>query len=173
MWYILLITIRILCLECGSETINPKYCSKSCSVTANNRLKPKRKAGSFPCKGNCGNTVSRPDGRFCSDECRRQFKYDTYITNWLKTVNFANKSTTPHQVRHYLLMDQGGVCSICKMKPFWNGSELSFISDHIDGNATNNQRDNLRMICPNCDSQTPTFKSRNRGNGRRKRKTRY
>lgn len=45
--------------------------------------------------------------------------------------------------------------------------------DHIDGDATNNHRDNLRMVCSNCDSQLPTFKSRNRGNGRHFRRERY
>lgn len=45
--------------------------------------------------------------------------------------------------------------------------------DHIDGDAANNRRDNLRMVCPNCDSQLPTFKSRNRGKGRHSRRERY
>ena len=34
--------------------------------------------------------------------------------------------------------------------------------DHIDGNASNNKRDNLRCICPNCDSQLDTYKSKNK-----------
>ena len=38
---------------------------------------------------------------------------------------------------------------------------------HIDGNAANNRRDNLRMICPNCDSQLETFKSKNKNSSRR------
>ena len=31
------------CLNCGKETTNPKYCSKSCSATHTNILYPKRK----------------------------------------------------------------------------------------------------------------------------------
>ena len=38
--------------------------------------------------------------------------------------------------------------------------------DHIDGNAANNRRDNYRAICPNCDSQLDTFKSKNKNSSR-------
>ena len=39
--------------------------------------------------------------------------------------------------------------------------KIIFILDHIDGNASNNSRENLRLICPNCDSQLDTYKSKN------------
>ena len=70
-----------------------------------------------------------------------------------------------YNVRAYkndILKEQGGVCAICGMKPEWNGKELIFIIDHIDGFASHNYRDNLRCICPNCDSQLDTYKSKNK-----------
>jgi hypothetical protein len=45
--------------------------------------------------------------------------------------------------------------------------KLTFVIDHIDGDASNNKRENIRMICPNCDSQTETFKSKNKNSKRR------
>jgi transposase-like protein len=47
-------------------------------------------------------------------------------------------------------------CSVCTTKE-WCGKLLDLHLDHIDGDTTNNLATNLRWICPNCHSQTPTF----------------
>lgn len=38
---------------------------------------------------------------------------------------------------------------------------LSFELDHIDGDNSNHKLSNLRILCPNCHSKTPTFRGRN------------
>jgi len=38
--------------------------------------------------------------------------------------------------------------------------------NHLDGCFTNNQEDNLEVLCPNCHSLTPSYRSLNRGKGR-------
>jgi hypothetical protein len=53
-------------------------------------------------------------------------------------------------------------CEICKNGPMWMNKPLNCELDHIDGNDSNHRLENLRMICPNCHSQTPTFRSKNR-----------
>ncbi len=45
----------------------------------------------------------------------------------------------------------------------WFGSPLTLDVDHIDGDFHNNQRANLRFLCPNCHRQTPNFAGRSRG----------
>src|SRR5258705_9067017 len=45
----------------------------------------------------------------------------------------------------------------------WNGRPLPLILDHIDGNRRNNRLENLRLLCPNCDSQLSTRGGANRG----------
>jgi len=64
------------------------------------------------------------------------------------------------------------LCS-CGIEDTWNGVTLALIVDHVNGDATNNRRENLRLICPNCDSQLLTYKARNRGSGRHYRRQQY
>jgi Zn finger protein HypA/HybF involved in hydrogenase expression len=61
-------------------------------------------------------------------------------------------------------------CECCGLKNEWNGKLINLQLDHIDGNSLNNNIYNLRIICPNCHSQTNTFSGRNRGNSLNKRK---
>lgn len=79
----------------------------------------------------------------------------------------------PRMVKSFLLEEQDHRCLICNMKDEWQGKPIVFILDHIDGNSENNLRENLRVVCPNCDSQLPTYKAKNTGNGRFKRRQRY
>jgi hypothetical protein len=53
------------------------------------------------------------------------------------------------------------VCSLCGILTKWNGKPLVLRIDHINGNRRDNQRGNLRKVCPNCDSQLPTYCSKN------------
>ena len=52
-------------------------------------------------------------------------------------------------------------CEICGIVD-WNGKKLNFELDHIDGNSRNHKLENLSIVCPNCHSQTDTFRSKNR-----------
>jgi hypothetical protein len=49
------------------------------------------------------------------------------------------------------------ICNICKLLPEWNGKPLILELDHINGISSDNTLSNLRLICPNCHSQTDTF----------------
>lgn len=54
-------------------------------------------------------------------------------------------------------------CAICSLAPEWNGSPLVMILDHINGINNDNRLTNLRLVCPNCNSQLPTHAGKNKG----------
>jgi 5-methylcytosine-specific restriction endonuclease McrA len=87
-------------------------------------------------------------------------------------IEQEQKANGPRQGRKYLLEQNGNKCEICHNK-VWEGQSIPLVIDHIDGNADNWLLSNLRLICPNCDAQTPTYKKKNNGNGRYSRRMRY
>lgn len=52
-------------------------------------------------------------------------------------------------------------CAICKLGPVWEEEKLVLQLDHINGINNDNRVENLRLVCPNCHSQTATFSGRN------------
>lgn len=51
-------------------------------------------------------------------------------------------------------------CAICHLPNEWNGQPLVMVLDHINGVHNDCRRENLRLLCPNCNSQQPTFAGR-------------
>lgn len=64
---------------------------------------------------------------------------------------------THERRKQIVLEEQNYRCLHCGINE-WNGKSIILELDHIDGNNTNNQRNNLRCLCPNCHSQTHTWK---------------
>lgn len=52
-------------------------------------------------------------------------------------------------------------CSECGLKGTWNGKPISLQMDHINGINNDNRLVNLRILCPNCHSQTKTYSGKN------------
>lgn len=52
-------------------------------------------------------------------------------------------------------------CSECGLSE-WRGKPLSIHVDHVNGIASDHRLENLRMLCPNCHSQTETYGGKNR-----------
>lgn len=53
-------------------------------------------------------------------------------------------------------------CEMCGQGEIWNGHRIALILDHINGIATDNRIENLRIVCPNCAAALPTHCGRNK-----------
>lgn len=52
-------------------------------------------------------------------------------------------------------------CSVCGLGGTWNDKPLVLVLDHINGINNDYRMENLRLVCPNCNSQLDTFAGRN------------
>jgi Zn finger protein HypA/HybF involved in hydrogenase expression len=114
---------------------------------------------------NCGVEVKKANtqGKYCSNKCQADHRLNVSIQN----------GTAKHRtLKRYLVKTSGNKCWTCGITN-WNNKPIVMELEHIDGNSTNNNLDNLSLICPNCHSQTPTYKAKNIGNGRHSRRQRY
>jgi hypothetical protein len=78
-------------------------------------------------------------------------------------VIFCQNSTytNRHEIKRRLI--RSGVpeqCALCRIGPEWNGFPLTLHLDHINGVFNDHRRENLRLLCPNCHSQTSTYAGR-------------
>ena len=161
------------CKNCG-KGFQPKwkknmFCSSSCSATYNNKKKGRMSETCEFCKKEF--YKRHRDARFCSIKCSSENLRNNKIKKFLLGELSDEQVRTP-SIRRYLVLRQEGKCEICGSEPFHNGRVLVFVVDHIDGDCTNNNHENIRAICPNCNSQTETFTGKNVGNQKEKRRAR-
>lgn len=83
------------------------------------------------------------------------------IEQLLKRPNTAN---TRRSLRKRLLKDNlvEEVCQMCGLGPVWKGKPLTLQIDHIQGKKPIKTLADIRLLCPNCHSQTSTYAGRNR-----------
>ena len=155
------------CVQCNTVTKNPKFCSRTCSVTHKNlksHWRAERGILHPPCVV-CGQKIEA--GTTWSNKCHQARYYKLRLDNWNETGKIGRGA-----LRKYLLYKQHEKCLHCGIDK-WNEKPITLEIEHIDGNADNNAEKNVCLLCPNCHSQTPTYKAKNKGNGRHFRRLRY
>lgn len=142
------------CPECGKqlpfERRRAKFCNSSCSAKFNNRGVTRHIKGSKICT--CGNP-KKVTNKHCS-ECIEKRVYNRVLS--------LEEAKTDHTRKLLIMRDRPYRCEVCGISD-WMEKPINLDLDHIDGNSDNNQADNLRLICPNCHSQTETYKGANTG----------
>lgn len=166
-----------LCLNCGDETSNKKYCSLLCSAPMHNvgvhRKNTKIKV--IKACSYCGKICKCGDSMCCSAKCQHALRRAKLIAAWIEGSfegGNNNNGLVHRAIRHYLLEQANYKCPQCgwgEINP--KSHTIPLEVDHIDGDWRNNRPANLRVLCPNCHSLTPTYKALNKTNFNRPIKT--
>jgi hypothetical protein len=161
--------IRVNCLNCNKEfekresqikRFPNNFCSRSCAAKLNNIQYPKRSL-----QGQClyCHKLINSQKVFCGSECYKK----SHINKQQEKIKLGliKTPTTIKCVLNYVNPN----CWNCNLKPIWDNKILIMQLDHIDGNSDNNCLENLRLLCPNCHTQTETFSRRQKKNTTRNR----
>ena len=97
---------------------------------------------------------------FCSNKCCGEYKLKETKQRYLE-----GRVAERPVLRRLLTEELGYICTVCGVSDY-NNLPITLQVDHIDGDASNNMPYNLRLLCPNCHSQSPNFGGRNKGKGR-------
>lgn len=152
--------------ETFNKGVTREKIKSNISLLSEKKEKKERKETKRYCI-NCGAILDFSSRKYCCIQCQLEYQHKQQYQKIIDgDPSIMRANYIPKYFKQDIIKEQNGVCAICGMHQEWNGKPLVFILDHIDGHASNNKRDNLRCICPNCDSQLDTYKSKNK-NGER------
>ena len=141
-----------------------KFCSQSCSASLNNKLRLVTECL------NCKRLLNSNLKTYCSSSCQGQYRRKVIF----KQIDEGVITLSTRNYKNYLIDKFGEKCMECgwdEINPY--SGTIPIELEHIDGNSENNKLENLKLLCPNCHSLTPTYKALNKGNGRHNRMERY
>ena len=119
----------------------------------------------------CGTRKLQPTstrGKYCSLKCQQKHKIRERSSRWMSGEPVLDNRA----LRRIISFLRGYKCGVCEISE-WRGSPITLEVEHRNGDSSDCSPENVCLICPNCHSQTPTYKGANRGNGRHSRRQRY
>jgi hypothetical protein len=151
----------VLCEVCQSpltwdqRKTGNRFCSHGCARTKTNKANSRYRAPRYICAGCLVSFQSKSfkKATYCSIKCQSRHRF---LTITVPNVEQGLVASSP-ALKAYLIHKNGEVCQICKQLPIHARRFLRLQIDHIDGNSDNNLPENLRLLCPNCHTQTHTY----------------
>ena len=128
-----------------------------------NQIKPKKKCL------NCDSVPARSGYKYCGNICQLGYQHFSYIKEWKAGIisGLSKQGVVSTHIKRYLRKKYNNKCFFCGWGEINKKTgKVPLVADHIDGNWRNNKETNLRLVCPNCDSLSPTYAALNKGNGR-------
>ena len=141
------------CPKCNSPHEKAgKFCSQSCANARQHSPEIYKKIGKAISVANTGRPRSEAEKRSilkagAVSRARVQER----------NANTSFEDLAPCAQRPLVLASQNYACLHCQ-NTTWLGKPIALELDHIDGGTSNNVRENLRALCPNCHAQTPTWR---------------
>ena len=99
--------------------------------------------------------------KFCDNACQGIHKWKHITVPRIENGECSHNSAVV--LKKYLVEKYGEQCVICGQTGTHNDKPLMLQLDHIDGDSDNNYPNNLRLLCPNCHTQTENYGSKGQG----------
>lgn len=156
---------RLCDYGCGQNAQYKLRNGKYCCSTHHNKCPAIRK------KNSAGVLKAYDDGRLNAKENYQNLHQEVKDRmNWAKGKCFVKPEELKNKKEIFIdtiermiknkMVDLEYKCSVCGNTGTWNNKPLKLEIHHIDGNHQNNAIENLTYLCPNCHTQTSTYRNR-------------
>lgn len=98
--------------------------------------------------------------KYCDNQCQGDWKWE----NETKPRIERGECSGPGALKKYLVEKYGEKCFECGLGTTWQNKKLVLQLEHADGNSDNNLPKNLKLLCPNCHTQTEFYGCKGQGN---------
>ena len=142
------------CPKCNTVHDKPgTFCSRKCSNSRIFSEESKQKKSIANLGKTARKTPISPEERASNIAKTKAWALEKYKSTSFNELGSENR-------KRRVLEEQENKCNHCGISE-WNGNPIVLELEHKDGNNKNNDRSNLECICPNCHSQTKTWRGRN------------
>lgn len=157
------------CLQDNSKTYGSgRFCSKKCASAFSTKAKRREinEAVSRKLTGRVSTAPTRTPEQLAkwsavinTPEMKKRAGEALSRNSKIRILNAQFDALSPIQKRKRVILEQKNTCISCGLNE-WLGKPITLELEHIDGNTRNNDRDNIKALCPNCHAQTPTWRKK-------------